>query len=53
MKKIVNGEKNDNISKKNCFMLIDAILEWGENFIQSRPRCTHRDKVTLLFPIER
>jgi len=32
----VNDEKNDaNIVNMFCFTLKDAILEWGENFMQS------------------
>jgi len=33
-----NGEKQDvDIMTLFCFTLKDAILEWGENFMQSHP----------------
>jgi hypothetical protein len=36
-----NGERNDpNIINLFCFTFRDAILEWGENFMQSHLGCT-------------
>jgi hypothetical protein len=36
-----NGEKNDaDIVNLFCFTLRDAILEWGENFMQSHLKCS-------------